>query len=105
MFKIKKYRKEATDPAQLVDSVEQAARQAKENLTWLVAGVIVAVLVGTTVGGFLWMRQQEDRAAADLLYETTQQAFEPSQPGAPPAPRRPEDLQRATETFRKVLTE
>src|SRR5438132_1791755 len=83
MFKIKKYRKESTDPAQLVDSVEQAARQAKENLAWLIAGVVVAVLAGAAVGGFLWMRQQDDRAAADLFYEATQQAFEPSQTGAP----------------------
>ena len=105
MFKIKKYRKEATDPAQLVDSVEQAARQAKENLAWLIAGVVVAVLAGATVGGVLWMRQQNDRAAADLLYEGTQQAFEPSQTGAPPAPRRSEDLQKAIEMFRKILTD
>ena len=105
MFKIKKYRKEATDPAQLVDSVEQAARQAKENMLWLVAGVVVAVLAGAAVGGFLWMRQQDDRAAAELFYEATQHASEPSQMGAPPAPRRPEDLQKAIETFRKILTD
>jgi predicted negative regulator of RcsB-dependent stress response len=105
MFKIKKYRKEATDPAQLVDSVEQAARQAKENLTWLVAGVIVAILVGATVGGFLWMRQQDDRAAADLFYVATQQASEPSQTGAPPVPRSSEDLEKSIETFRKVLAD
>src|SRR5438309_11604516 len=105
MFKIKKYRKEATDPGQLVDSVEQAARQAKENLAWLIAGVVVAVLAGAAVGGFLWMRQQDDRAAADLFYEATQHASEPSRTGAPPAPRRPEDLQKAIETFRKILTD
>ncbi len=105
MFKIKKYRKESTDPAQLVDSVEQAARQAKENLAWLIAGVVVAVLAGAAIGGFLWMRQQDDRAAADLFYEATQQVSEPSQTGAPPAPRRSEDLQKAIETFRKILTD
>ena len=105
MFKIKKYRKESTDPTQLVDSVEQAARQAKENMRWLIAGVAVAVLAGATVGGFLWMRQQDDRAAADLFYEATQHASEPSRTGAPPAPRRPEDLQKAIETFRKILTD
>src|SRR5438445_449690 len=105
MFKIKKYRKESTDPAQLVDSVEQAARQAKENMRWLVTGVAGVVLVGATVGGVLWMRQQEDRAAADLFYEATQHASEPSRTGAPPAPRRPEDLQKAIETFRKILTD
>lgn len=105
MFKIKKYRKESTDPTQLVDSVEQAARQAKENMRWLVAGVAVAVLAGATVGGFLWMRHQDDRAAADLFYEATQHASEPSPTGAPPAPRRPEDLQKAIEAFRKILTD
>ena len=105
MFKIKKYRKEATDPGQLVDSVEQAARQAKENLAWLIAGVVVAVLVGAAVGGFLWMRQQDDRAAADLFYEATQLVSEPSQTGAPPAPRRSEDLQKAIEAFRKIRTD
>ena len=105
MFKIKKYRKESTDPAQLVDSVEQAARQAKENMHWLVAGVAVAILAGAAVGGFLWMRQQDDRVAADLFYEATQHASEPSRTGAPPAPRRPEDIQKSIETFRKILTD
>src|SRR5438876_10810611 len=102
MFKIKKYRKEATDPAQLVDSVEQAARQAKENLAWLIAGVVVAVLAGAAIGGVLWMRQQDDRAAADLFYEATSQAYVPSQTGAPPAPGRSEGLQKPNETFRKI---
>src|SRR5437667_1955633 len=105
MFKIKKYRKELSDPVQLVESVEQAARQARENIRWLVAGVAAAVLLGVAVGGFLWMRQQDDYAAADLFYEATQRASEPSQTGAPPAPRRPEDLQKAIETFRKILTD
>src|SRR5439155_24643068 len=104
MFKIKKYRKESTDPAQLVDSVEQAARQAKENLAWLIAGVVVAVLAGAAIGGFLWMRQQADRAAADLFYEATQQAYVPSQTGARQAPRRSEDFQKAIETVRKIRT-
>src|SRR5438132_14163728 len=105
MFKIKKYRKESTDPAQLVESVEQAARQAKENLAWLIAGVVVAVLAGAAVGGFLWMRQQDDRAAADLLYEATQQASDPSQKGPPPAPARSAALQKAHEKFQKILTD
>ena len=105
MFKIKKSRKESTDPAQLVDSVEQAARQAKENMRWLVAGVAVAVLAGLAVGGFLWMRQQEDRAAAALFYEATRHASEPSLTGGPPPMRRPEEVQKAIETFRKILTD
>src|SRR2546429_1744300 len=105
MFKIKKYRKESPDPTQLVDSVEQAARQAKENMRWLIAGVAVAVLAGATVGGFLWMRPQDDRAAADLFYEATPHAFEAPRAGAPPAPRRPGDLQKAIETVREILTD
>jgi tetratricopeptide (TPR) repeat protein len=105
MFKIKRYRKETTNPTHLVDSVEQAAREAKENMRWLVAGVAVAVLAGAAVGGFLWMRHQDDRAAADLFYEATQRVTEPSPMGAPPAPRRPEDLQKADQTFRKILSD
>src|SRR2546430_3467692 len=73
MFKIKKYRKESTDPAQLVDSVEQAARQAKENLAWLIAGVVVAVLAGAAGGGVLWVRPQGDRAAGGPFYESPPQ--------------------------------
>src|SRR5437660_10458798 len=51
------------------------------------------------------MRQQDDRAADDPFYEATQHASEPSQAGAPPAPRRPEDIQKAIETLRKILTD
>src|SRR3989442_6684246 len=102
MFKIKKYRKESTDPAQLVDSVEQAARQAKENLAWLIAGVVVAVLAGAAVGGVLWMRQQDDPAAADLFYEATQQGSEPSPTGAAPAPGPFEGLPKSNQTVREI---
>src|SRR2546425_3237456 len=98
MFKIKKYRKESTDPAQLVESVEQAARQAKENLAWLIAGVVVAVLAGAAGGGFLWVRQQDDPAAGGLLYEAPQQAAQPSPTGAPPAPRPSGGLHKTHET-------
>src|SRR3989454_12484330 len=95
MFKIKKYRKESTDPAQLVESVEQAARQAKENLAWLIAGVVVAVLTGAAVGGFLWMRPEGDRAAAEFLFEGPPKASQPSATGAPPAPRPSGDIEKA----------
>src|SRR5207249_392524 len=87
MFKIKKYRKEATDPAQLVDSVEQAARQAKENLAWLIAGVVVAVLAGATVGGVLWMRQPTPSSAG-------LSAHGPRATGAGQAGRSGKDLDR-----------
>src|SRR3989442_4264287 len=98
MFKIKKYRKESTDPAQLVDSVEQAARQAKENLAWLIAGVVVAVLAGAAGGGLLWVRQQGDPAAGGPVFETTQQGVQTSPTGAPPAPRPFEDLHEVIHT-------
>src|SRR3989442_3178077 len=74
-------------------------------MRWLVAGVAVAVLAGAAVGGFLWMRQQEDRAAAELFYEATRHASEPSLTGGPPPMRRPEEVQKAIETFRKILTD
>src|SRR3989442_5496796 len=92
MFKIKKYRKESTDPAQLVESVEQAARQAKENLAWLIAGVVVAVLAGAAGGGFLLVRPQGDRASGRLVYVAPPKAAEPVQTGAPPLPGRSEGL-------------
>ncbi len=103
MFKIKKNQKSAaTDPAQLVGSVEQAASIARENLTWLAAGIIVAVVAGLAVGGFLWIQQQNDRAAADLIHEGTRSFAE--RPRETPI-RRPEELQKAIESFRKVLAE
>ena len=71
MFKIRKPQKESlTDPAHMVDSVGQAARQARANVRWLLAGVAMAVIAAAAVGGFFWMRQQDDRAAADLLHAT-----------------------------------
>ena len=106
MFKIKKNRKETTaDPAHLVDSVGQATRQARENMRWLLAGVAVAVIAGAAVGGFLWMRQQEERAAADLLHEATRSASERSLLGGPPLARSAEESQKAVATFRKILTD
>lgn len=106
MFKIRRNRKESpTDPAHLVDSVEQAARQARENFRWLLAGVAVAVIAGAVVVGFLWMRQQNDRAAADLLHEATRSVTERSFMGGPPAVRQPEELKKAADVFQKILTE
>ncbi len=106
MFKIRKNRKESTaDPAHMVDSVGQAARQARENFRWLLAGVAVAVIVGAAVGGFLWMRQQDERAAADLLHEATRSVTERSFMGGSPPMRQPEELQKAADAFQKILTE
>lgn len=104
MFKIRKNRKDVlADPSHLVDSVEQAARQARENLQWLIAGVVVAVFVGVAVGGFFWVRYQDDHTAADLLREATQTVSDRSNPGGPPLVRQPQELQKATDIFNKIL--
>lgn len=106
MFKIRKNRKEVlADPAYLVDSVEQAARQARENLQWLIAGIVVAVFAGVAVGGFFWVRYQDDRTAADLLREATQTVFERPSPGGPPPVRQPQEMEKATLIFQKILTD
>lgn len=106
MFKIRKNRKESpTDPAHMVDSVGQAVQQARANVRWLLAGVAVAVIAAVAVGGFFWMRQQDDRAAADLLHEATRSATERSSMGGPPSVRQPEELKKAADIFQKILTE
>ena len=106
MFKIRKNHKESlADPAHMGDSVGQAARQARENFRWLLAGVAVAVIAGAAVGGFLWMRQQDERAAADLLHEATRSVTERSFMGGPPPVRQPEELKKAADVFQKILTE
>ena len=103
MFKIKRNQKgTATDPAQLVGSVEQAANIARENLTWLVAGIVVAVVAGLAAGGFLWTQQQQDRAAAELIREGTRNVT--GRPAEAPS-RRAEESRKAIESFRKVVAE
>ena len=106
MFKIRKPQKESlTDPAHMVDSVGQAARQARANVRWLLAGVAMAVIAAAAVGGFFWMRQQDDRAAADLLHEATRSVTERSFMGGPSSARKPEELKKAVEIFQKILTD
>jgi tetratricopeptide (TPR) repeat protein len=106
MFKIRKTRKDSpTDPAHLVDSVGQAAHQARENFRWLLAGVAVAVVAGAAAGGFLWMRQQDDRKAADLLHEATRSATERSFMGGPPPVRQPEELKKTAAVLQEILTD
>ena len=100
MFKIKKEKVPGTRPAQLVG--EQVADAARENLTWLIAGVAVAMILAAAVGGYFWMRQQQDRAAEDLFYQGMKM-FAQASPTAPPP--RPEQLQKSVETFRKVLAQ
>jgi len=106
MFKIRKNLKEPpADTAHMIDSVEHAARQARANIRWLLAGVAVAVITAAAVGGFFWMRQQDERAAADLLHEATRGGAERSFMGGPPAARKPEELKKAVEICRKVLAD
>ncbi len=106
MFKIKKPHPEfSTDPAYLVDSIGQAARQARANVRWMLAGVAVAVMAAAAVGGFLWMRQQDDRTAADLLHEATRNVTARSFMGGPPSARTPEELNKAVDIFQKILTD
>jgi len=103
MFKIKKERVLGESPRHVTGTVEHAANVARENVIWLTAGIVVALIVGLAVGGFLWMRQQNDQAAAELLQEGTKVYAERAM--AAPQPRRPEDIQRAVQVFRKVLLE
>jgi tetratricopeptide (TPR) repeat protein len=103
MYKIKKDRgRGVTDPTQIVESVGQAAGIAREHLPWVIGGIAVALVAGLVVGGVFWMRQQEDRAAADLLNEGTRVFSERS---GGPLPRRPEELKKAVEVLRKVVAE
>ena len=60
MFKIRKERAVAS-AAPMAGSIGQVTDAARENLTWLVAGIAVAVVMAIAVGGYFWMRQQEDR--------------------------------------------
>ena len=102
MFKIKKEKPATMNPAQMVGSMEQFADAAREHWTWLIAGVAVAVVIAVAVAGYFWMWRQEDRAAEDLLHQGMR-IFSQTSPAA--APPRPEELQKAVETFRKVVAE
>ena len=102
MFKIRKERATVASAAPMAGSIGQVTDAARENLTWLVAGIAVAVVMAIAVGGYFWMRQQENRAAEDLFHQGMR-PFSQVSPTAPPP--RPEQLQQAVETFRKVLAE
>jgi tetratricopeptide (TPR) repeat protein len=102
MYKIKKEKPAVPTPAQMVGSMGQMADTARDNLTWLIAGVAVAVVMAIAVGGYFWMRQQEDRAAEDLFHVGMKPFSQASPTALPP---RPEELQKAAEAFRKVLAE
>jgi TolA-binding protein len=102
MFKIKKEKVALTNPAQVIGSMGQVSNAARENVTGVIIAITVAVVVAVAVGGYLWLRQQEDRAAEDLFHEGMR-IYSQSSPVAP-LPR-PEQLQKSVETFRKVLAE
>ena len=102
MFKIKKEKPPTMNPAQMVGSMEQFADAAREHWTWLIAGVAVAAVMAVAVAGYFWMWRQEDRAAEELLHQGMR-IFSQTSPAA--APPRPEELQKAVETFRKVIAE
>lgn len=101
MIKIKRNRPSVVGDLS-VGSVEQMTGLGNENLTWLVAGVAVAVISAVSVGGFVWYKQQADRKAAEVLNEGVRSVTE-RPPDAPP--RRPEEIQQAIASFRKVVTE
>jgi tetratricopeptide (TPR) repeat protein len=102
MFKIRKERATVASPVPMAGSIGHVTDAARENLTWLVAGIAVAVVMAIAVGGYFWMRYQEDRAAEDLFH----QGMRPFSQASPNAPLpRPEQMQQAVETFRKVFAE
>jgi tetratricopeptide (TPR) repeat protein len=102
MFKIKKEKMILAQPGQTLGSVEHVTGVARENLTWLLVGLSVFVVVGAAVGGFIWMKQQEDRLAEDLLHEGMR-VYSQSSPVAPPP--RADQLHKAVDTFRKVMAQ
>jgi tetratricopeptide (TPR) repeat protein len=103
MIKIKRNRPGvAGDSVLSVGSSEHMAGLANENFTWLVAGVAVAVISAVSVGGFIWYKQQTDRSAAEVLNEGIRSVTE--RPADAP-PHRPEEIQKAIASFRKVLAE
>jgi tetratricopeptide (TPR) repeat protein len=102
MFKIKKDKTVAAGPNQLIGSIEQMASKARQYLSTLVLGIAVLLAIGSAVGGFLWFRHHDNRVAEDMLHEGMR-IFSERSPGLDTPP--PEQLQKAVETFRKVLTE
>jgi tetratricopeptide (TPR) repeat protein len=102
MFKIKKEKPAPVNPSQMVGSMGQMADAARQNMTGVIVGIAVVLIVAAAVGGFLWMRQSETGAAEDLLHEGMRVYTH----GAPvPLAPSPEQLQKAAETFRKVVAQ
>jgi tetratricopeptide (TPR) repeat protein len=102
MFKIRKEKAPVTNVAHVSGSMGQVAEAARENLTWMLAGIAAAVIVAIAIGGYFWMRQHQDTAAEELSHHGMAMLSQAS-PTAPPP--RPEQMQQAAETFRKVIAE
>jgi outer membrane protein assembly factor BamD (BamD/ComL family) len=102
MFKIRKEKAPVTNVAHIAGSMSHAADAARENLTWMMAGIAAAVIVAIAVGGYFWLRQHENAAAEELLHQGMTMLSQAS-PAAPPP--RPDQMQQAVETFRKVIAE
>jgi tetratricopeptide (TPR) repeat protein len=102
MFKIRKEKPPVANVVHMSGSMGQVADAARENLTWMMAGIAAAVIVAIAIGGYLWLRQHEHAAAEELLHQGMAMLSQAS-PTAPPP--RPEQMQQAAETFRKVLAE
>lgn len=102
MFKIKKEKPAPVNPSQMIGSMGQVADAARQNMTGVVVGIAVVLIVAAVVGGFLWMRQAETTAAEDLLHEGMR-VYTQGTP-TPLAPS-PEQLKKAAETFRQVVAQ
>jgi tetratricopeptide (TPR) repeat protein len=102
MFKIRKEKTPVTNVLHISGSMEHVADTARDNLTWMLAGIGVVVIVAIVIGGYFWMRQHQEAAAEELLHHGMAM-LSPATPTAPPP--RPEQMQQAAETFRKVIAE
>jgi tetratricopeptide (TPR) repeat protein len=102
MFKIRKEKAPVANVAHITGSMGHVADTAQENLTWMMAGIAAAVIVAIAIGGYFWLRQHENAAAEELLHHGMTMLAQAS-PTAPPP--RPEQMQQAVETFRKLLAE
>ena len=102
MFKIRKEKAPVANVAHMAGSMSHVADAARENLTWMMAGIAAAVIVTIAIGGYYWLRQHENTAAEELLHHGMAMLSQASP--AAPLPR-PDQMQQAVETFRKVIAE
>ncbi len=102
MFKIRKEKVPVTNVPHITGSMGHVAETARDNLTWMMAGIAAAVIVAIAIGGYFWLRQHQNAAAEELFHHGMTMLAQTS-PTAPPP--RPDQMQQAVETFRKVLAE